>query len=54
MLNKEYIKWLKENDPILYSELTSDPVTGLKGNDIPFIAIIVWGIIIGIAAFIIF
>lgn len=30
--HKEYLKHLKENDPILYSELTSDP-TGSDGFD---------------------
>jgi len=30
--HKDYMKWLKENDPILYSELTSNP-TGTDGGD---------------------
>jgi len=32
MTHKEEMKWLKENDPITYSELTSDP-TGVGDSD---------------------
>jgi len=32
MTHKDYIDYLKENDPILYYELTSNP-TGVNGDD---------------------
>lgn len=32
MTHKEYMNHLKENDPMLYYDLTSDP-TGVSGDD---------------------
>ena len=31
-MDKEYWKYLKENDPIHYHEMMGDPVTGLGSN----------------------
>lgn len=42
MNHKERMEWLKENDPITYYELTSDP-TGASGDDgciVPFVIVI--------------
>jgi hypothetical protein len=32
MIDKEYLRQLKEEDYIAWSELTGDPVTGLKSD----------------------
>jgi hypothetical protein len=32
-MDKEYLDYLKENDPIHYSEMMGDPVTGLHSNN---------------------
>lgn len=42
MNHKERMEWLKENDPITYYELTSDP-TGASGDSgciIPIVSVI--------------
>ncbi|MDB0600064.1 hypothetical protein PL373_02610 [Tenacibaculum maritimum] len=31
-MNKEYIEYLRKNDPIHYSEMMGDPVTGIRTN----------------------
>lgn len=28
MIDKNYLEWLKKNDPITYYEMTSDPTNG--------------------------
>jgi hypothetical protein len=49
MIDKDYLKKLKEEDYIAYSELTGCPVTGLPTNSstyfIPFILSILLGLI---------
>lgn len=53
-MTKEYRKYLKENDPIHYSELMGDPVTGLKTDNtnntwlVVLITLIFIGVIISI------
>lgn len=55
MRHKDYMNWLKENDPILYSDLTSDPTGGYQ-DDVDsvgcFIALVM--LAIGFVCFIIF
>jgi hypothetical protein len=51
MTHKEKMKWLKENDPITYYELNSNPTgvdcntTGIEVFFICLIALDVWGLI---------
>lgn len=54
MKHKDKMKWLKENDPILYSEMTSNPTgTDSDGCGVEFllICIIALGIILLIKYF---
>ena len=44
MTHKDYMDYLKENDPILYYELTSNP-TGVNGDD-SFGCVVLIGILI--------
>lgn len=42
MIDKEYLEKLKEEDYILWSELTGDPVTGLSHNSFEdFIGVVI-------------
>ncbi|WP_176714957.1 hypothetical protein [Tenacibaculum soleae] len=49
-MNKEYWKYLKEHDPMHYSEMKGDPVTGLGsdfGGGLAFIAFVAFLLAIG-------
>ncbi len=52
MAHKEYMEYLKKYDPILYSELTSDPTNASSDDSgclgiifIGLIAIVVWKLV---------
>ena len=47
MKHKEYLEWLKENDPMLYSEITSDPCGTSSDDDSGIIILCIFILLIG-------
>lgn len=56
-MTKEYREYLKKNDPMAYSDLMGDPVTGLQTSSsstiliIPILVLLLVGVFIGFIIF---
>jgi hypothetical protein len=48
MIDKDYLKKLKEEDYTAYSELTGDPVTGLPTNSSTYFILFILSILLGL------